>query len=114
MYTELLAQLPSLWDQFLRVGDALMFLLRFSPYWGPPILALVFWHVWLRYVRANFLADQENMLLEIRLPQEIMKSPAAMQAVFDGLCIKSGESSFIDRLWFGKVRLWYSLELVSN
>ncbi len=113
MYTELLAQLPSLWDQFLRVVDAFVFLLRFSPYWGPPILIFIFWHVWLRYVRARFISEQEYILLEIHLPQEVMKSPAAMQAVFDGLCLKSGESSFIDRLWFGKVRVWYSFELVS-
>jgi hypothetical protein len=53
------------------------------------------------------------VLLEIHLPQEVMKSPAAMQAVFDGLFLKSGEASFIDRLWFGKVRMWYSFELVS-
>jgi hypothetical protein len=113
MNTELLAQLPSIWDQFSKVFWALGVIFHFSPYWGPPILAVTFWHMWLRYVRSSFIARQENILLEIRLPQEVMKSPAAMQAVFDGLHQKSGESSFIDRLWFGKVRVWYSFELVS-
>jgi len=114
MYTELVAQLPSLWDQFMRVGDMLYLLFKYSPYWGPFVLATVFAHVWLRYVRAKFIAEQENVLLEIRPPAEVMKSPAAMQAVFDGLWQKAGETTFIDRLWFGKVRMWYSFELVST
>lgn len=113
MNSELLAQLPSIWEQFVRAFGILSHILYFSPYWGPPVLAVSFWYMWGRYVRMNFLAKQENILLEIHLPQEVMKSPAAMQAVFDGLCLKSGESSFIDRLWYGKVRLWYSFELVS-
>ena len=113
MDNQLLAQLPSIWDQFARVGTVFGYILRCSPYWGPPVLAITFWHVWLRYVRSRFILEQKYILLEIRLPQEMMKSPAAMQAVLDGLCLRSGESTFIDRLWFGKVRMWYSFELVS-
>jgi len=51
--------------------------------------------------------------MEIRLPQEVHKSPAAMKAVFDALWQKGGEATYLDRLWTGKVRLWYSFELVS-
>lgn len=109
----LLAQLPSIWDQFGNAFKMIGIVLRFSPYWGPPILAMTFWRVWLRYVRSRFIASQKYILLEIRLPQEMKKSPAAMQAVLDGLCSKSGESTFIDRVWYGKVRMWYSFELVS-
>lgn len=103
-----------LWNHFVDAFEILSYALNFIPYWGPPVLLVVFWHMWLRYVRGNFIANQAYVLLEIRLPQEVMKSPAAMQAVFDGLHTKSGESTFIDRLWFGKVRMWYSFELVST
>ena len=113
MDNQLLAQLPSIWEQFSRVGTVLGYILRYSPYWGPPVLATTFWYVWLRYVRARFISEQKHILLEIRLPQEMRKSPAAMQAVLDGLCLRSGESTFVDRLWLGKVRTWYSFELVS-
>lgn len=113
MNSELLAQLSSIWEQFLIAFSFLSYFFYYSPYWGPPFLAVLFWRMWVRYVRMNFLAQQENVLLEIRLPQETMKSPAAMQAVFDGLCLRSGESNFIDRLWLGKVRLWYSFEFSS-
>ncbi len=103
----------SLVDQFERSFELLGILLTYSPYWAPPFLLIIFFHVWMRYVRAQFIESQEYVLLELRIPQEVMKSPAAMQAVFDGLWQKGGESTFIDRLWLGKVRVWYSLELVS-
>ncbi len=84
-----------------------------SIYWAPFVLPVIFWRVWMRYVRAQFIANQECVLLEIRLPQEVMKSPLSMQAVLDGLWVKGGESTFIDRMWTGKVRLWYSFEMAS-
>jgi hypothetical protein len=68
----------------------------------------------MKFVRTRFISAQEPVLLELRLPQEVMKSPVAMQAVFDGLWSRGGESTFIDRMWTGKVRLWYSFELVSH
>ncbi len=97
----------------VRVVDALSLLLRYSPYWAPPVLLVGFWNVWMRYVRAQFIAAQPMCLLELRLPQEIFKSPAAMQAALDGMHISGGESTFYDRMWLGKVRTWYSFELVS-
>ncbi len=84
-----------------------------SIYWAPFVLPVIFWRVWMKYVRAQFIANQECVLLELHLPQEIMKSPVSMQAVLDGLWVKGGESTFIDRMWTGKVRLWYSFEMVS-
>lgn len=100
-------------EPFSRVGVAFELLFRFSPYWGPPILLLVFWRAWYKYVRMRFIAEQEYILLELRLPHEVMKSPAAMQAAFEAMWIKGGESTFIDRLWKGKLRMWYSFEIVS-
>ncbi len=103
----------SVFEQFARTFDIVLIILHYVPYWGPPALVVIFWHMWIRYVRLSFIESQEYVLLEMRLPQEVMKSPAAMQAVFDGLFMTGGEGTFIDRLWFGKVRLWYSFELVS-
>ncbi len=114
MYTQILAQLPSIWDEFAVAADIIGYVLKFSPYWGPFLLSVIFWRMWLRYVRMRFIDEQETMLFEIFLPQEVKKSPAAMQAVLDGLLWKGGEANFIDRLWFGKVRPWYSFEFVSK
>lgn len=84
-----------------------------SPLWLPVILVIVFWKLWVVYRRAHFIQSQKYVLLEIRLPREITKSPLAMEAVISGLHQGSGETTFIDRYWFGKVRTWFSLELVS-
>ena len=100
-------------EPFAGVGHAFGTIFHFAPYWGPFVLGTVFWYMWIKYVRMRFIAEQEYALLELRLPHEVMKSPAAMQAVLENLWNKSGESTFIDRLWKGKVRLWYSFEIVS-
>ncbi len=97
----------------LQVVDSIWLILRYSPYWAPPVLLVVFWNVWMRYVRAQFIANQPMCLLELRMPQEIYKSPAAMQAVLDGMYISGGETTYFDRMWLGKVRTWYSLEIAS-
>lgn len=103
----------TVWEMFGRVFSALGFILSYIPYWGPPVLLLAFWRAWLKYVRAQFIASQSYTLLEIRLPQEVRKTPQAMQNVLDGIHMTGGESTFIKRIWEGSVRPWYSLELVS-
>jgi hypothetical protein len=68
------------------------------------------------YIDANkraFLASQEHVLLEIMPPQDITKSPAAMELFLVALYQTSGETTWYDRLVKGQVRPWFSLELVS-
>ncbi|MBU3969090.1 hypothetical protein KJ991_02690 [Patescibacteria group bacterium] len=84
-----------------------------SPVWGVLFLVIIFWNVWLTYVRADFLSKQGYKLLEIELPKEQFKSPLAMELVLNTLNQTGGEKTFIDRYIKGKVRPWFSLELVS-
>lgn len=85
----------------------------FSPIWAPITFGWFFWDMWTRYTMRYFLSNWKHMLLEIKLPQEILKTPLAMELVFITLHQTSGESTFIDRYWLGKRRTWFSLELVS-
>jgi hypothetical protein len=101
-------------DIFSTMGMIFSWLFFNFIYIAPPVLFFIFVRIWLSYVRTRFLSEQEVILLEIRLPTEVMKTPAAMQAVFEGLWQKGGESTFIDRLWTGKVRTWFSIEMVSK
>ncbi|MEK7628150.1 MAG: hypothetical protein AAB421_01890 [Patescibacteria group bacterium] len=84
-----------------------------SPVWLPIFLCSVFWNLWIAYRRAQFIVSQDVMVLEIKIPREIEKSPRAMELVFAGLAISSGEGTFIDRWINGKVRPWFSFEIVS-
>jgi hypothetical protein len=95
------------------MGQVLTWMLVNLWWIAPPALFLIFMRAWFLYIRAQFIASQDVLLLEIRLPAEVMKTPDAMQAVLEGMWTKSGESTFINRLWEGKVRAWYSLEMVS-
>lgn len=78
------------------------------------ILALgaFFVNGWMRYIRTDFIKKEGSVLLEIKLPKEILKSPLAMEIFFTAL-YQTGTATYIDTYWRGKVRPWFSLELVS-
>jgi hypothetical protein len=76
-------------------------------------LFFIFWPLWVRYVRAENFFKEKYVLLEIKLPKETVKSPAAMELFLTALHQTGGEATFIDKYWNGKVRAWFSLEMVS-
>ena len=68
------------------------------------------------YIDANrsaFMASQEYILLEVVPPQNIEKSPAAMELFLMALHQTGGEGTWYDKYVNGKVRAWFSLEIVS-
>jgi len=64
-----------------------------------------------RYVRYVRFLGQKSVVLEIKLPQETVKSPAAMELVLNSLLQTGGESTDSDMFWKGSTRPWTSLEL---
>src|SRR5947209_6512038 len=91
----------------------LVIIFSFYPIWLPILTGAVFWQLWVRYVRYAFFLKTEMMLLEIKIPREISKSPLAMEVVLLALHQTGGESTVMDRYWKGQVRAWSSLEIVS-
>ncbi|HEY4511813.1 MAG TPA: hypothetical protein VJH55_03160 [Candidatus Paceibacterota bacterium] len=85
----------------------------FTPIAIPFLLGLIFWHLWKEYVRRDFINKEEYILLELRLPKDTWKGPAAMELVLNQFYQTGGENTFLDRWWRGKVRPWFSLEIVS-
>ncbi len=84
----------------------------FTPVWLPLILLSIFLSNWLRYVRTKHITEQGSVLLELKLPKEVNKSPAAMEIILQALSQPS-VGTFIDVFIKGRVRPWFSLELVS-
>lgn len=84
----------------------------FFPLWLPIITISAFWSVWIRYVRAKAIMKEGSILLELKIPKEILKSPAAMEIIIKSFSQPS-VGTFIDAFLKGKVRPWFSLELVS-
>jgi hypothetical protein len=84
-----------------------------APIFLPIALFWAAYFSWANYVRADFLAHKKSVLLEIKIPRDIMKSPRAMEVVFSTFVISSGEVTFYSRVWKGSVRPWFSFELCS-
>lgn len=76
------------------------------------ILAMVLWPLWVNYVRAKQFLSLKYTVLEIKLPKDTFKSPAAMEVFLQSLHNTSDGSAFA-QYWKGETRPWYSLELVS-
>ncbi len=76
------------------------------------LLVSLFLSKWIQYIRAKYIKEQETVLLELKLPKDITKSPAAMEIIIDALS-QPGVGSYIDVFLKGRVRSWFSLELVS-
>jgi len=94
-------------------GKSFWYLLVSMPFWGPPVFGLLFWRLWIYYKRTAFIQSQTYILLEIKLPREVLRSPRAMELALAHFHNGSGESTWWDRYVNGKVRPWFSLEIVS-
>lgn len=97
---------------FSALGEALVVLYKTSFFWLPLILIAMALIAWIRYVRQVFILKQERVLLEIKVPQDIKKSPAAME-IFLSALYQKGAATYLDTYLGGKIPPWFSLELVS-
>lgn len=88
------------------------FLFSFALYWMPFVLGIFFWELWMRYVQLLHLSEIDWVLLGIRLPKSIMKTPLSMELVLAALH-QTSEGNWYERRWKGKLKPWFSLELAS-
>lgn len=79
--------------------------------WLPPSLLFILWDVWVIYVRTRWVEGSNWVLLEIKPPREIEKSPRAMEIVLSSLH-NTRQGNLIERFWDGFLSMWYSLEIV--
>jgi len=94
--------------------DSIIIFLRSWAFWVPPLLAFVFWETWVGYVRAYFMSKTKWILLEIRIPREIAKSPKAMESILAGIHGTSRNGNAFERYWDGWLTAWFSLEIVGD
>lgn len=96
------------------IGPSLDFIFFILPIVIPIALIYTLIELWISFARERFLSSQEYVLLRITPPRDFHKTPMAMELFINALYQTSGESTPIDRLWFGKVRTWFSLEIASH
>lgn len=79
-----------------------------------PILAIIAWNVWLTYIQTVFLKSLKWTLIEIRPPQDVFKSPLAMELVLNALHAGGQGDDWLTKYWKGELSLYSSLEIVST
>lgn len=108
----LIALIPLFVD--VQLNRTLGFAVATSPVWLPIVLFYTFFENWMLFVRKQFLLDQGNVTLEIILPEEIFKSPLAMELVIGHLAQKASPDNLVQTYWDGKHPPKFALELVSD
>ena len=70
--------------------------------------------LWLKNVRQKFIQKMNWVLLEVKPPAEIKKTPRAMEQFFAGLHGCQRTPNWKERSLGGEVQEWFSLEIVSQ
>ena len=95
-------------------GQVAIFSFLFSTmlYWGPFVLGYFGWKMWLYYRRAEWVSKMDWVMLEVRVPKEVNKTPLAMEVVLSSL-YQSSRGVWWDWYWKGRVRDYFTIEMVS-
>ena len=94
------------------VQSALPIAFLTTPLWLPFLVVRGAYDHWYIYKRSEFLAKQNYVLLEIKPPRNLVKTPLAMETFLTTLHLTGGESNWWARL-NGGTRPYFSLEIAS-
>ena len=92
---------------------ALAWVVGTMPIWLPIAAVPMGWKSWRWYIQSAYIASKKSVLLEVKMPREVVKSPRAMDVALAQLWMNHGEVSFFNRSWMGTIRPYWSLEIVS-
>ena len=104
--------LPDFYSMFGLTFQMLGVAFSLAPYWLPVFFGFVFWELWMRYLHMNTLANIKWVLIGIRLPKNIMKTPLSMELVLSALH-QTSEGNWYEKIWVGKLKPTFSLEVAS-
>ncbi len=94
------------------VALALSIALFLAPVWLPFLIVGGAWKIWVVLKRSEFIASQKYILLEIKPPRNLVKTPLAMEAFLSSIHLTGGEATWWAR-FKGGIRPSWSLEIAS-
>ena len=94
------------------IPAATQYLIALAPIALAFVFLVIFWDLWVDYVRTKQFLGLKYTVLELRLPKETFKSPRAMEIVLNSLH-NTADGNLFAQFWRGETRPWYSLELIS-
>lgn len=97
----------------ITIGGVFSFVLILMPIWLPAILFLIFFHKWTDMVGLSFYLGNGRSTLRIIPPQEVTKSPEAMEFVIAQIHNTANPDNLMQTYLDGKRPLPYSFEVVS-
>jgi len=97
----------------VSAGNVFTVFIALIPLWLPIILFLLFFKKWMDTVGAIFSLGQGRTTLRIRLPQEVTKSPEAMEFVIAQIHNTANPDNFMQTYLQGKRPLPFSFEIAS-
>jgi hypothetical protein len=101
--------------EFFSIGNfnIIQTLIVIIGYLMPIPLALVAFRFWHIYRQDKFILGITWVLLEIQVPRDVIKTPAAMELVFSNALYHKSMKGFWEEYMIGAPWLWFSLEIVS-
>lgn len=94
------------------VSLALSISLFLAPLWLPLMLIGGVHKIWYVFNRSEFIASKKYILIEIKPPRNLVKTPIAMEAFLSSIHLTGGESTWYQR-FTGGIRPFFSLEIAS-
>ncbi len=88
----------------------------FSLWWLWLFLVLVYlaFSIWMAYVQDYFKKSIKWVMLEMRVPRELRKSPRAMEQIFMSMhAMRNSPGQVKDKYWEGETSMWFCCEVVS-
>ncbi len=83
------------------------------PFLLPVVFLITAFRAWLYYKRSAYWRGMGDVLLELKFPREIFKSPLAMELVLNQMHQTADEGNWYFKYWKGQTRSWFSLEIIS-
>src|SRR3989344_1205747 len=101
-------------DPFLNISTSIQLLTDYSIFWAPVVLVFIAWYFWVQYIQILFISKMKWVLFEVKIPRDVFKSPLAIEMVLiNAFHQTGGTGTWYAKWWEGKVRMWFSLEIVS-
>ncbi|MBK5215308.1 MAG: hypothetical protein JJE53_00660 [Candidatus Pacebacteria bacterium] len=82
-------------------------------YLMPIPLSIIAFNLWHHYRTERFIMGIKWVLLEIHIPRDVIKSPAAMELIFTNAFFHKSKKGFWEQFMMGAPWMWFSLEMVS-
>lgn len=95
------------------IRPTLTYAIALSPIWLPAALFYLTFDMWMWSVREKFKFNNGRTTLRIKLPQEVLKSPEAMESIFTQIHNANSPDNLMQTYLDGKHPLLTSFELAS-